>query len=197
MIKYLLLRKIKNRFVRTGEMFLIEKNFKAINREECNLSSIEYKWINSEHINEIASLKNLSYAIIEGYYNQKSRCLAAYKNDDLIGYVWCHFKTYRWPFFDYSIDCSLKPYIGPDFVRVEFRGKHVHGALLSFMFNELYSHGYKNALGSVWTNNVSSIKGLVRVGFSPIRSIFAIRVINFLIYKKIKELKQWPKIKGL
>lgn len=189
---YYLLSRIKNRLFRVGEMLLIEKNLKDAYEEQCRIASIEYKWLGSQQIDEIVNLRHLSKAVFEKYFHQGSRCLGAYINNELVGYVWQHFNTYSWPFFDYSIEFSEKAYVGTDFVRAESRGKRLHGALLCFMFNELYAQGYQSALSSVWTNNLSSIRGLERVGFYPTTAIFAVRIMNILVYRRVRKISQWP-----
>jgi len=188
---YYLMNRIINRVFRVGEIMLIEKDLKDACEEQCHIASLEFKWLESQHVNEIVNLKHLPRTVLIKHFHQGSRCLGAYINNDLVGYVWQHFNTYSWPFFNYSINFSEKAYIGTDFVRVESRGKRLHGALLCFMFNELYAQGYQRALGSVWTNNVSSIKGLARVGFYPTISIFAVRIMNVLVYRRFKEINQW------
>jgi hypothetical protein len=157
--------------------------------------SLEYKWLSKTDIMEIVNLRHLTAAAVENYFNNGGKCLAAYVNYTLAGYVWYHTNTYRWPFFEYSIKCNEKPYIGPDFVSINYRGMRLHGTLLTMIFRELYSKGYQYALGSVWTNNLPSIKGLIRVGFYPVRSILAIRLMNKLIYKRIIKTNKWPPTK--
>ena len=81
-------RRIINMFVRIGRMLIIEKDLNEVCAENSCLQSLEYKWLNKTDIIEIVSLKHLTAATVENYFDNGRKCLAAYVNYTLAGYVW-------------------------------------------------------------------------------------------------------------
>jgi len=163
-------------------------NINTINPQNINIT---YKFVDQTHISQIASADYLSINQVKTLFNKKAKCLGAFEGDTLVGYVWFQCMPTNYPFFNYTFNFNNNAYIGPDYVSPLYRGKRIHGALLCRMLKYLKKQNYTVAWTSVWSDNIPSIRGLMAVGFEPKFEITAIRILNKLIYRKIRARNSW------
>ncbi len=151
---------------------------------ECQLIDINYK----QQINRLSSL---AIERIEEFFRNGAKCLGVFFRGQLIAYSWCHYIDHYFPFFNFHIDVTDGVYIGPDFVATDYRGKRIHGYILTRMFAMLYEDNCRFVLGSVLHNNHASIKGLKNVGFIPKQKVKTIKIMKTTVYKTIHVIESW------
>ncbi len=147
---------------------------------------IECRLLNIKNTDQISSLNNLTVERITAFFTNGAKCLGAFYNEQLVGYLWCHYKDHEFPFFDYSVKVDNGVYIGPNFVADKVRGNKIHRFLLTKMFEILFKEGYRHVWSSVLSNNYSSIKGLVNTGFAFKKKIRVIRIFKKIVHKDCK-----------
>lgn len=185
-----ILNYVKARLLRKGTIIFISRDLDNIYIVDAHLT-ITYKFLDQSHLSNIATNDYLSTNQINSLFNRQAKCLGAFERDKLVGYVWVQYMPTYYPFFNYEFNFANDAYVGPDYVFPPYRGKKIHGALLSYIFKYLKDEGYSVAWTGVWTNNLSSIKGLTEVGYKPELEVTAIRILNQLIYRKIKKRSDW------
>ncbi|MGI5920170.1 MAG: GNAT family N-acetyltransferase [Syntrophomonadaceae bacterium] len=190
-------RHLRNFFYKRAVLLVVLKKLDRLpNIQEPRLN-VECRLLGPGDIQQISDLSNLDQEKIKRFFKNGSKCLAAFYNDKLIAYSWCHYKDYYFPFFHYFLKVHQGVYIGPNFVDPQFRGQRVHGFLLTRMFAILFEEGYKYIWGSVVSDNYSSIKGLISVGYTPQQQVEVIRIFKIIVYKNISAINQWYAVKTL
>ena len=199
-LRNLTFEKLVNHFInfiyKKATLIVVIKKLDRLPRIQTPKLEVECRMLDSSYTHQISKLSNLDQEKINGFFEDGSKCLAAFYNDQLIAYVWCHYKDYYFPFFRYSLEVDHGVYIGPDFVAPKFRGNSLHGFLLTKLFTILFEEAYEYAWGSVLNNNYSSIKGLIRVGYIPQKQIVVIRILKTIVHKGISEIDQWYTLKS-
>lgn len=147
--------------------------------------AIEFRWLDpSEAEPFMRTHRGFNADDVRDFAERGSRCLGAFVDGRLAGYVWIHYDFYEFPFFRHTLRLGPgEAFVGPALVAPEFRGRHIYTSLLTRSFEVLQSEGYRVAYGNVGVSNVPSIKGIVRAGFQPFERITAVRVLRrFLVY---------------
>lgn len=176
---------LKNFFYKRATLLVVYKEFDK--RPSIQMPRLEAncKFLNTSYTEQINSLSNLARDRIAEFFAAGAKCLGFFYEGKLVGYTWCHYHDYEFPFFAFSLEIDKGVYIGPSFVANEFRGKRIHGFLLTKMFSFLYDEGYKYVWSSVLSDNYSSLKGLISVGFRARKKIKVVRVFKAIVYKNI------------
>jgi GNAT superfamily N-acetyltransferase len=182
---------IKSILYKKATIIFVAKALDNIDTVEPRDIDITYRFVDKINAYQIATADYLSSTHAHALFNKNAKCLGAFKDDMLVGYVWFQCMPTHYPFFNYNFDYKKDAYVGPDYVSPPYRGKRIHRALLSYMFKYLQNQGYNTAWTSVWLNNTPSIRGLMAVGYEPRFQITAVRVFKRLVYKKIKTRDSW------
>ena len=163
---------------------LLVKDLARVDQVEPHVD-VEFRWLTQGDIEPFMQARRASNAADVGdFFARGARCLGAFVDGRLAGYMWFLYDYCRFAFFDY--DLVMKPgeaFLGPALVDDAHRGRGIYPALLTRAFAALKEQGYRVAMGAVGTGNQPSIRGIVRAGYSPQRSITAVRLLNrFVVY---------------
>lgn len=137
----------------------------AINIDYLILSKDNYRE-HKQYIRQIATMMIDDPITIEDEIVEGSECIIGLLDKKIVGYVWIHYKEYKPKGIRNTLRLGrTKAYTGPDFVAPLYRGNKIHGALLSRTIFHAYENGYSKIYSSVKTENKSSIKGLIGIGY--------------------------------
>src|SRR5690606_8585047 len=91
---------------------------------------LDYKEINNENINEVMGLRGKFFIneFRKVLKENKSLGIAAYKDNEVVGYGWLKQKTARDPFFRLN---NAEGYLAAFFVKETYRGKKIYPSLIT------------------------------------------------------------------
>ena len=113
------------------------------------------------------------------WLENKSRLYVAYVGNEPVGYAWIHYHSYHFAGkYNFGIE-ENEVWIGPSFVKKEFRGKGLQKALTQYRLSKI-----KNCTvyTSVNSNNIASNKCMKRNNFEFMGTV----TITTLFGKEIK-----------
>ncbi|MBU0993171.1 MAG: GNAT family N-acetyltransferase [Proteobacteria bacterium] len=143
-------------------------------------------WVPEKDKDQILALKDaqLNDELLNDHFRKNGRCLGAYLDGRLIGYIWVFFRFFHFPFFDYTVQLkNNEVYCGINYVIPEYRGNMIQSALFSELCRLLLEENYRFGFGSVIKDNLSSRRGVEKAGPQAYYSIRVKKLFNRIISK--------------
>jgi len=139
---------------------------------------IDIDCINEENLEANKFFYPNRYKLWRGNLKKGAKGLFAIYGGRVVGYGWLKKKGSKDTFYRFGKDIA---YLSEFYVEDSFRGKGIYPALLSQLI--LSSPEYHRYFISAYTSNVSSCKGLLKVGFERICSFTFIRAFKITFNK--------------
>ena len=134
-------------------------------------SNIELIDINDENLEANKSYYPSKYRSWKRSLKKGEKGVFAVCDGKAIGYGWLKKKGTKDPFYRFGKSVA---YLAGFYVSSDFRGQNIYPALISQLI--LSSPEYDKFYISIYTSNVASRNGLLKVGFELIRSLTFIRI---------------------
>lgn len=141
-----------------------------------------FKPITEKNVAEVAQLRNNTrLREFKRILKQNSIGVAAYKNNQVVGYGWIKWQNCFDNFFFIKKNKAL---LASFYVDSRYRGYGIYPCIIQKLISEAnINYGIVNFLIGIQSNNISSIKGAKKVGFQFLRDYKLFRAFKVTIPK--------------
>ncbi len=139
--------------------------------------NLDYKEITKENINKVMGLRGKHFVneFQKVLKENKSFGLAAYNEDEIVGYGWLKFKGARDSFFNLS---SINGYLSAFFVKKEYRGNKIYPSLITKLIESDKAKDIKEFYIATENKNLSSQKGFQKLNAKHIKDVKILRAMK-------------------
>ncbi|MGI6523668.1 MAG: GNAT family N-acetyltransferase [Christensenellales bacterium] len=144
---------------------------------------LEYREINNENINEVMGIRGKHFLnefkkVLKG---NKALGIAAYKDEEVIGYGWLKTKGARDSFFNLE---NVEGYLATFFVKREaYRGKKIYPSLITKLIESEKAKEVKEFYIATERKNTSSQKGFLKLNAKHEKNIKILRAMKITLNK--------------
>lgn len=143
---------------------------------------LEYREINNENINEVMGIRGKHFVneFKKVLKENKALGIAAYKDEEVIGYGWLKTKGARDSFFNLE---NVEGYLSTFFVKREYRGKKIYPSLITKLIESEKAKEVKDFYIATESKNTSSQKGFLKLDAKHEKNVKILRALKVTLNK--------------
>ncbi len=126
---------------------------------------------------------DLSARFVEAALARGDECYGIFHGDALAAYGWYSHQPTP---LEVDLVVHFSPayvYMYKGFTHQRYRGERLHAIGMSLALQSYLSQGFRGLVSIVESNNFSSLKSVIRMGYAPVGSIYAMKILGrYLTY---------------